>query len=207
MKKIIGLLFLILPFQVFGDLKILIVEDVNSNQRVLKQLLLNYGKSHSAIDSDMITIVENGQQAFDELNQMNCQGSSHPYNLVFMDNEMPIKSGIETLKALKKLRDDKKATGSSLIMPHIVAISGTHNQEMVKSDLVSDAIQKPFNRTELFKLLDRILPMINKVPVQASLHNESLLPNCADEKDAAGVKKLEKLDSNLEKVVNQIKSH
>ena len=68
------------------NINILIAEDFEFNQLVIKQLLSGLGSR--------FVIVNNGKEALDEL-------SNHQLDIVFMDIEMPVMDGIEATRIIK----------------------------------------------------------------------------------------------------------
>jgi len=80
-------------------LKVLVVDDVSSNRKMLQHLL----KSRD-ITSDM---AEDGCIAYDAIN---AKKLDH-YDIIFMDNTMPNMTGIECTKALRALGFDKMIIG------------------------------------------------------------------------------------------------
>ena len=69
-----------------GDARILVVDDVSSNQEVARDMLETLG---CRVDS-----ASDGKEAL-----MMCR--SHPYDLVFMDSQMPIMDGLQATRAIR----------------------------------------------------------------------------------------------------------
>jgi signal transduction histidine kinase len=66
---------------------ILIAEDIDTNQKVIKRLLEKHGAT--------VTIVENGQEAV-------TAALAHSYDLILMDIQMPVMNGYEATRTLRK---------------------------------------------------------------------------------------------------------
>ncbi|QDT43556.1 Autoinducer 2 sensor kinase/phosphatase LuxQ [Gimesia alba] len=79
------------------DCHILLVEDGIYNQRLINFLLTKAGAE--------ITIVENGQQAIDELQKSQEIGDpiGEPYDLILMDIQMPVLDGYSTTRKIRAL--------------------------------------------------------------------------------------------------------
>lgn len=73
-------------------MKTLIVDDVASNQVILKYMLQDYGPCF---------IADNGQQAIDLFTEMLREGK--PFDLVLMDVQMPDIDGLTALKEIRAL--------------------------------------------------------------------------------------------------------
>ena len=73
----------------------LIVDDIDMNRYILKQIIL----SKFGIHSDEAT---NGQEAVDMVTQRAYQECCSSYKIVIMDFEMPIMNGLEATKKIRK---------------------------------------------------------------------------------------------------------
>lgn len=82
-------------------LRILIVDDNEINRKVLHSML-----SHLGYRADMVT---NGQEAIQALKEQ-------PYDLVFMDIQMPIMDGLQTAQTIRQNLADND-------YPYIIAIT------------------------------------------------------------------------------------
>ncbi len=100
---------------IHGDVRILVVDDVSSNQEVARDMLESLG---CRVDS-----ASDGNEAL-----MMCQ--SHPYDLVFMDSQMPIMNGLEATRAI---RAHELASGPHDKRIPIVAMSAGVSVEERKS--------------------------------------------------------------------------
>ncbi|KJG59861.1 ATPase [Photobacterium kishitanii] len=113
-------------------LKILVVEDLKTNQMII-QLMLQKHK----ID---VTIVDNGQAALDII-------AEQPFDIVFMDCRMPIMDGYCATKALRKQKFTK---------PIIALTAGTTSaeREACINAGMDDILCKPYMASELLAMLN-----------------------------------------------------
>ena len=87
----------------FGKLRVLIAEDNLVNQKVL-------AKNLKCIGMKDITIVDNGQKAVDAVADNNGDSnnnSNSPYDIIFMDMQMPILDGIGATKQIVQMKKEK----------------------------------------------------------------------------------------------------
>ncbi|RXJ84615.1 ATP-binding protein [Arcobacter cloacae] len=120
--------------------KILVAEDNTNNQLLMEIILNNLGLD--------VTIVENGKIAFEKYKE-------NLYDLIFMDINMPIMDGIQTLKEIKKYEKEHQKI-------HIPIIALTANaiqtdKEKYIEDGMDGYLSKPIENIELVKLLDLYL--------------------------------------------------
>ena len=116
------------------SIQILVVEDNRLNQMVMKKLL-------SANLSFNFTIVENGKEALDELN-------NNAYDLVLMDLQMPIMDGYEATKAI---REGKISTlNKDIAIIAVTADAMPKTKDRVLEIGMNDYMTKPIDKNELF---------------------------------------------------------
>lgn len=120
--------------------KILVAED-NANNQLLMEIILN----DLGLD---VTIVENGKVAFERYKE-------NLYDLIFMDINMPIMDGIETLKVIKKYEKEYQKTHTPIIALTANAIQT--DKEKYIEDGMDGYLSKPIVNAELIKLLDLYL--------------------------------------------------
>jgi len=116
---------------------ILIVDDVESNLYVAKELMSPYGLS--------IDTVSSGFDAIDRIK------SGRVYDIVFMDHMMPKMDGIETVKII---RETLKYTNS------IVALTAnimTGQAKIFFDNGFDDFISKPINARQLDSILNKLI--------------------------------------------------
>ena len=117
---------------------ILIAEDAPSNAKVLERLLKSLNCNTK--------IVENGDLCLDEIKSNNC------YDLIFMDNQMPIMTGPE---ASKKIRD----LGCNI---PIIGLTGNIMEDDIKyfkDNGANEVLGKPTKKDKLNEILNKYLEL------------------------------------------------
>ena len=122
--------------------KVLIVDDNEDSRILLKKILTN---------SFNVEIVEavNGNEAIRMI-------PIHKPDIVFLDYEMPVLNGKETLKSIRANPDFKK-------LP-VIIISSHSEAEVVKELLsykIATYLVKPFNPEYIVKILRVVFPKFN----------------------------------------------
>ena len=133
------------PFEyvkISNKLDVLIVEDDEINQLLLMKLLLNHG-------GFTINIANNGFQALEMVER-------NPYDLIFMDKEMPQMTGIKTTSIIRSNPNEKINS-----IP-IIGVSG-HSVKTEKG--ICDAlgfngyVVKPFKKEEIYEAIYSVLKL------------------------------------------------
>ncbi|MCK5295441.1 MAG: response regulator [Alphaproteobacteria bacterium] len=109
------------------NMKVIVVDDYKTMQRILKNLLKQIGFNN-------VVTANHGEEAFDILQ------SEGPFGLIISDWNMEPMTGLELLK---KVRADAKLKSMPFIM--VTAESKTENVIVAKKAGVSNYIVKPFN--------------------------------------------------------------
>ncbi len=119
----------------FGKVNILLVEDNIINQKialsVLKQINLR------------ADVANNGEEALQRLKHK-------LYDIVFMDIQMPVLDGLETIKLMRKNNDN-----TLVIAMTANAMKG--DRELCLDAGMNDYISKPFKKEELYQILGKYL--------------------------------------------------
>lgn len=119
-------------------LQILVVDDFSTMRKIIKSMLRKIGVK--SIDD-----AEDGRVALDFL-------SSHPYDLVILDWNMPNMSGIDLLKSIKA---NEKLKHVPVLM---VTSEATESQIIIAVQTgAANYIVKPFTEATLIKKLSAIL--------------------------------------------------
>jgi len=167
--------------------QLLFVDDTAMNLDVIKGLLKNTGIK---IDTAL-----SGKEALEAVKH-------NTYDILFIDHRMPEMDGIETLHAMKEMKDNLSA-GKPCIALTANAISGV--RKMYLNEGFDDYISKPVNPAKLEELIKQYLPQeyieedtvdadaesndkvadysdfINKLYKIDELDAESALKNCGSE--------------------------
>ena len=115
--------------------RVLVAEDVKTNQILIELLLKNYGLD--------VTVVSNGKEAVEEFSYGN-------YNIVLMDIQMPVMNGFKAMKLIKSMNPD---------MP-VIALTAKAMASDVEECLAcgfDDFVSKPISQEELFGYLKKYL--------------------------------------------------
>ena len=146
-----------IPESVIMDtrINIIIVEDTESNQVVLKQMLNKIGYYN-------ITCCINGEKAVELVkknqgiknNRVNGKFTSHSaYNVILMDMRMPVMDGAEAAKKINKMFSEQN------FKPVIIGISATPASEykyFLETGILDDYVLKPINIQKISELLKSI---------------------------------------------------
>ena len=126
--------------------KVLVVDDVDINQFVVKEMLSYYGLE--------IDLASSGEEAIEKIKANN-------YNLVFMDYFMPGMNGLETVKEIRKLAGNsgiinaEKYKNLPIVALTANVVSGV--KESLLSNGYSDYISKPVDLHEINIILRKWL--------------------------------------------------
>ncbi|MDO8895150.1 PAS domain S-box protein [Nitrosomonas sp.] len=128
----------------FAGAHILITEDNEVNQLLISDLLTNLGVT--------VNLAKNGVECLDLLRT----SESHPFDLIFMDIQMPEMDGLE---ATQQIRQDLHLTDMPIIA--LTANTKEHDQQEFMKAGMNAFLPKPFNPDQLNQILDRFLKKNN----------------------------------------------
>ena len=120
---------------------VLIVDDVPMNLVVTRNLL-----KRTLVNCDIVT---SGQESIDK-------ASSKRYDLILMDQRMPIMNGTEAMRAIKMLPDDNPSKDVPIVVLTADAADGM--REKFISDGFDDYLMKPVDFDELENVMIKYLP-------------------------------------------------
>ncbi|WGQ10616.1 ATP-binding protein [Pedobacter gandavensis] len=120
-----------------GHLRILIAEDNPVNVMVLQKTLTRWGL--------VADVAENGQLALNAV-------VAKPYDLVFMDINMPVMSGFEASKQIRELSDPQK---NKVCIIALTASIGMSLEEHPELRYLDDFLLKPFSVEQLKAKLEQ----------------------------------------------------
>ena len=122
--------------------RVLVVDDNDSARLVIKDLL-------SAMTFE-VDDVSGGREAIAAVQRQNT--TDQPYEIVFMDWQMPVMDGIETAQALQKLQLSRA--------PHVVMVTGFGREEVMQQagqSGIEGVLIKPVTASLLFDTAMRVL--------------------------------------------------
>lgn len=125
------------------NLKVLIVDDIDSMRKVIKNMLKQIG-------FDEIDEAKSGDKAWIMLEQ--AQKENQPYQLILSDWAMPKMNGLDLLKKIRNTDELKK-------VPFLMITAASEQDNVVKAmkEGVSDFIIKPFSSGTLKNKVENIL--------------------------------------------------
>jgi len=139
--------------QQLSGVKVLVVDDNQTNRRILDRMLATWEMKAKSVDS--------GDAALAELSAAG--QSNQPYRLIVTDMHMP---GMDGLDFVGRIRENPGLTFAKIVMLTSGSRSGDH--ERCKSLGISEFLSKPIRLTELRGSLLRVLDSGGNVPPHAS---------------------------------------
>ena len=121
------------------DSNILIVEDNEINQQIMRLSLIKLVKS--------VDVAENGKTALDMF-------GLNRYDIILMDIQMPIMNGIT---ATKKIREIEKSTNTHTPIIAITANAMLGDKETCLSAGIDDYLSKPYQMEDLISKMKSLL--------------------------------------------------
>ena len=125
----------------FESLTILVAEDNMINQKLIERTLENMGAT--------VFLVENGKEAL-EARQIN------RYDIIFMDVEMPIMGGIESMKAIKRFESEHNKPKIPIIALTANNLKG--DKERLMEEGMDGFLSKPINLMGIREVLGSYFP-------------------------------------------------
>ncbi|MEJ5052835.1 response regulator [Sphingobacterium sp. MYb382] len=131
----------------FSGIKVLVAEDNDLNSFMLVHMLESWGCE--------IDTVKNGREAVEHINRKD-------YDLIMMDTHMPVMSGFEAIKEIRKHKDAVKT-----FVPIITISASVLEHEQAEAyEVGADAvIGKPFNPTDLHKKITELISRKKVTPI------------------------------------------
>ena len=129
-------------FESMAGVRILLVEDVEINQRIVYELLRRHGLQ--------VSVADNGREALKILDR-------EAIDLIFMDIEMPEMDGYQTTRAIRK---ERRFYGLPIIAVTAHAMPGDRDR-CVQAGM-NDYISKPILPERLFAVMQRWLGPLNE---------------------------------------------
>ena len=125
--------------------ELLLAEDNNVNQMVATTMLKKLGYQ--------VDVVNNGREALEALNEK-------PYDLVFMDCQMPVLDGYEATKEIRQLADKNLLSTTPVIA--LTAHAMLNNDQKCYDAGMDDFLSKPVRIKEMKEVLNKWLPVMTE---------------------------------------------
>lgn len=124
------------------DAKILVVDDMSTMRKILKNMLNKMGHQN-------VTEAEDGQPAWEMIESAHEQGT--PYDFIVSDWNMPVMSGLDLIKKIRETEHLKK-------LPFLMVTAEAEQSNVVIAVKagVSNFIVKPFSAVTLKEKIDKI---------------------------------------------------
>ncbi|QLE50188.1 response regulator [Nostoc sp. C057] len=121
-------------------LKLLLAEDNLVNQKVILKQLQNLGYKAD--------VVANGREVLQILDKI-------PYDLIFMDYQMPILDGLETTREIRRRSASSFASHRQPVVVALTANAMAEDQQNCRDAGMDDYLSKPVNKKDLAVVLER----------------------------------------------------
>lgn len=148
------------------DIRILLVDDFEVNQKIVRQHLHKVGYT--------VDLAANGQQAVEAFMQ-------NRYDLILMDIDMPVMNGYEAADSIRKIEKNlphaETAGNAAAKSIPIIAMSGNAvADEDARSSLpgMDDSLCKPFQRAELLQIVEKWITV-----TQPPVHCKEITDACS----------------------------
>lgn len=158
-----------------GSLSILVAEDNETNQRVLRAILERAGH--------LLTIVDDGEAALDEL-----RDDAEPFDLMVLDRNLPGRSGLDVFRAQRFIQPNAP-------IPTII-LSADATEASIDESLacgVDAYLTKPVESRHLLETIARLADKHPTTPESSSLGKNSLQRNPAMSSQLTDESKIESL--------------
>jgi CheY-like chemotaxis protein len=119
-----------------NPLKILIAEDNEVNRIVLKKMIEKLGYNS--------TLVQNGEEAIEAFRR-------YPYDIIFMDIQMPLLDGIQAANLIKETQSDKKSPFIVAVTAH--AVKGDREKYLAAG--MDEYVSKPVQLAEVSAIIEK----------------------------------------------------
>ena len=154
--------------------KVLVVDDISTNLKVAKGLLLPYKMN--------VILCNSGIEAIEAI-------TSKDFDIILMDHRMPIMDGIEATKNIRALgKEDSYYKNVPIVALTANAISGM--KEMFLENGFSDYLSKPIDTVKLNTVLERWIPKNKKKSITAESNDTT------NEQKSVIVVKIEGVDTD-----------
>jgi two-component system, sensor histidine kinase and response regulator len=119
-------------------IRILVAEDNSANRKTVKKYLDQAGYT--------CDIAENGADALNSFGK-------REYDLIFMDCHMPIMSGYEAARAIRKVESQR--TGAHVPMCAMIPAADGRDRQECRASGMDDVIEKPLDRADFIAMVEK----------------------------------------------------
>jgi CheY-like chemotaxis protein len=169
----------------FNDQKVLVVDDIESNRLLLKEILNIYGLRFFE--------AANGKEA------INLASSEHP-DIILMDLRMPVMDGYEAVKIMK---DDADLKTIPIII--LTASAMKFSEEEIKKLNCEGYIRKPVSREDLITELKKFLKFKEEIEIKDNKNKKSVKKETLIN-DSDLIADFEKIKEKFPDLFNKLKS-
>ncbi|MCK5099328.1 MAG: response regulator [Desulfobacteraceae bacterium] len=128
-------------------MKALVVDDEVVSRKKMIKILGKYGECEQA---------ENGKEAIEKFS-VNAVDGTDPFDVITLDISMPDISGIDVLKRIRNIEEEKSVSKENQVK--ILMVTSKSDKEVVRSSIeggCNDYIIKPFNNQSIQIKLERV---------------------------------------------------
>jgi PAS domain S-box-containing protein len=143
--------------------KVLLVDDVEANRKVVELFLKN--------TNVVLTHAENGQEAVDRF-------IAEPFDLVFMDIEMPVMDGLEATRRIRLWEAEKREYATPIVALTAHAFQ-EHRQQCLAAGC-TDFLAKPLKKQELLDIIERYAGVRESLRAGVPAAAQPSIPESAD---------------------------
>lgn len=131
-----------------GKKKVLVAEDVELNQVIVKHIMESWGFE--------VAIACDGVQALKMVGE-------NRYDLVLMDIQMPEMDGIAATQEIRRMKDPVKA---NIPIVALTANTRTNDTEKYRAAGMNDCLSKPIGEEKLFQVIARNVPACSEYAIR-----------------------------------------
>ncbi|MEJ7740928.1 MAG: response regulator [Chitinophagaceae bacterium] len=155
----------VIDYLSLGNKKVLVAEDGELNQFIVKHMLESWGFE--------VSVAADGMEALRMIQE-------NSYDLVLMDVQMPVMDGLTTTRRIRQLNDQTKA--GIPIIALTANVSKGDSENYIEAGM-NDYLSKPVNEAKLFKAIEKNFKGTNTKPIDMneiltgateSFHNQRL---------------------------------
>ena len=129
-----------------GGLRVLVAEDNDLNQQLMRQLLAKRGHE--------VTIAADGRRALEEID-------SSVFDVLLLDVHLP---DLDGLGVIKVVRERERESGRHLYVVATTARAGKEDREACLAAGMDDFLPKPISAPALWSVLDRVAKVVSIAP-------------------------------------------